>query len=148
MKKFQALIAAVLITAMVGMGMLVIGVNALLNTNTVPVQNAPGATATQAQPAANTVNAQDQQAQQYQDQIDQLQSQIQDLNNQLDQSSQQVQQLQGVLTALQQRGVIRIMPDGRILIRQGGSGGDDDNNGSGFSNPGGLGNPGAGTLGN
>ncbi len=146
-KKFQALIAAVLITAMVGMGMLVIGVNALLNTNTVPVQNAPGASAPQVQaagqPAANTANVQNQQ---YQDQINQLQSQIQDLNNQLDQSNQQVQQLQSVLTALQQRGVIRIMPDGRILIRQGGSGDDDNNSGGGFSNPGGSSNP--GTLGN
>ena len=43
MKHISAIIAAILVTAIIGLGIFVVGVNALANTNTVPLQNSPNA---------------------------------------------------------------------------------------------------------
>ncbi len=113
-KRIQALIAALIITGLVACGMLTVGINALFNTDTVPVQAAPNQPVGSASTTGGTATAA-----QLQQQNAQLQSELNAANDQLSQDQQIIQQLQGVLTALQQRGVISITPDGRILINQG-----------------------------
>lgn len=141
MKRMQALIAAVIMTIVVGLCMLAVGVNAVFNPNTVPITDAPPS----ASAAVNQIDASPQQAnsliQQYQDrekqyqaQLSQANIQIQQLNNlvkqyqdrekqyqtQLNQATTTTQQLQNILTELQRRGIIRILSDGSIQLRRGG----------------------------
>ncbi len=118
-KRVQALIAALIITGLVACGMLTIGVNALSNTNTVPVQNAPGA---QAQPVnvSATSGGSAGSAAQLQQENAQLQDQLNQANAQLGQDQEIIQQLEAVLNALQQRGLISISPDGHVFINPGG----------------------------
>ncbi len=127
MKQIRAIIAATIITAIVGLGMLVVGANAIFNTNTVPMSNSPSdppaavSSATGAGPQAqaeisqlqNLVRQYQNRDQQYQSQINQYQSQVGQLNS-------EVQQLQNVLVQLQQRGIIRIQSDGTIQLGRGG----------------------------
>jgi peptidoglycan hydrolase CwlO-like protein len=122
MKRFQAIVAAALTTALIALGMVVIGADAASNTNTVPVSNSPSSTTTL---ASNTtaVDAQTQLGQlqslinQYQDREKQYQTEINNLSQKLSQANGQVDQLQQILLALQQRGVIQITQDGQVLIR-------------------------------
>ncbi len=121
MKRIQALIAAFIVTSLVGFGMLAIGVNAAFNSNSVPVSDSPNSPA-----PAVSADVQPQSAQQYQARIDQLnsliaqyQSREQQYQSQLNQAETQVQQLQAVLQELQRRGIIRIQSDGTILLRGG-----------------------------
>ncbi len=107
MKKFQALIAAFVMTGLVAICMLAVGGAALQNPNSVPVSNAPGApsgVAASADPSA---------------QVTELQNEIAQYRQQLDQANAQLQQYQDLLNALQQRGVIRIQSDGTVQIRGG-----------------------------
>ncbi len=112
-KHLTAVIAALLITAVIGMGIFVIGVNALTNHNTVPMQNTPGSAttgtgnSTGADPASSTTNVQ------------QLQQEVNSLQSQLNQANQAIQQYQAVLQALQQRGIISIDQNGNIFLGQG-----------------------------
>ena len=79
MKRTPALIAAAIITALVACAMLLIGANAVLNTNTVPIQDSPAAaadaaaavTATPGQQAGNASVADSAQVAQLQALIDQ-----------------------------------------------------------------------------
>ncbi len=126
MKRFQALIAAVIITALVGAGMLAIGANALLNPNTVVAANAPasstisgGPTTGNASAAANTSPAAAQaQIQQLQNLVAQYQSREQQYQALLNQDQAQLQQYQALLNELQRRGIIRVNGDGTIQLRQ------------------------------
>jgi peptidoglycan hydrolase CwlO-like protein len=136
MKRIQALIAAVIVTALVGFGMLAIGVNAAFNSNSVPVSDSPASSV----PAVSAADAPPQSSSasdligQYQNREKQYQAQITQLNNliaqyqgrekqyqsQLNQVTTQAQQLQAILNELQRRGIIRIQSDGTILLRGGG----------------------------
>ena len=114
MKHISALLTAFVITAVVGFGIFVIGVNALSNTNTVPLQNSPntGASAstttnTAADPPTSTRNVQ------------QLQQEVTTLQSQVSQASQVIQQYQSLLQVLQQRGIIVIDQNGNIYLPQG-----------------------------
>jgi hypothetical protein len=129
MKRLYALIAAAVITGLVGLGMLAVGVNAALNPNTVAASNAPGDTPGD---PATTVSAEspDAQAQikqlqnliaQYQDREKQYQARLSDAATQLDQASQTLQSYQQVMTQLQQLGMIRVGSDGSITIRRRGN---------------------------
>ena len=120
MKHVSAIITAFVITAVIGLGIMVIGVNALTNTNTVPLQNSPNGSL-----AANNQNASSSSALQSapaSTDVQQLQQQVSDLQSQLDQATQAVQQYQTLLSALQQRGVIQIDRNGNVYIPQGESG--------------------------
>ncbi len=135
MKQIQAFVAAAIVTALVGFGMLAIGVGAALNPNSVPVSDSPdspalavgAADAPAPSGSATDVIAQYQSREkQYQEQIDQLNNLIAQYQNrekqyqsQLDQVDTQVQQLQAVLNELQRRGIIRIQSDGTIQLRGG-----------------------------
>ena len=123
MKRLQALVAATLITGVIGLCMLAIGVNAALNTNTVPVTNAPGDPASAVSAAAPSANAQAQIAQlqnliaQYQNREKQYQAREQQYQTQLNQANAQLQQYQSLLRQMQQLGIIRINSDGSIQLR-------------------------------
>ena len=130
MKHLPAFIAALIITAILGCAMLAIGANALLNKNTVPVANAPANSTSSSDPSSGVVavsstdnTAQAQQIQQlqnlisqYQARDQQYQSQMNQLIQQVNQDNSQIQNLQNILVELQNRGLIFIGRDGRILI--------------------------------
>ena len=111
-KHLSALLTAVFITAVIGFGIFVIGVNALANHNTVPIQNTPGSS-TSVSSSSNTA------ADPASTNVQQLQQEVTTLQSQLNQASQVIQQYQGLIQALQQRGVITIDQNGNIYLRGG-----------------------------
>jgi hypothetical protein len=141
MKAFPALLFALVMTAIIAISMFIVGGNALLNKNSVPVLNAPPSsnvsdvsdpsssnstsdpqlTAAQQQIAQMQKLLTQYQAreQQYQTELKQAAQKVNDANTQLAQANQQLQVFQQVLMALQQRGVIRITQDGQIQLLRG-----------------------------
>ena len=120
MKRLYALIAAAVITGLVGLGMLAVGVNAALNPNTVAASNAPGDPATDVNATSPDAQAQ---IKRLQDLIAQYQDREKQYQAQLDQSDAQLQQYQQLLVELQRRGLIRINSDGSIQLPRRGLGG-------------------------
>lgn len=127
-KQFSAILTAILITACVGTSIFAIGGAALLNKNTAPIADSSSQVSLMSN---SNLSQQDQVAQlqdlvtqyqdheqQYQQREQQLKDQLAQANTQIQQGSQMVQQAQAVLGALQQRGLITITNDGRILINQ------------------------------
>ncbi len=129
-KQAPAFFAALLITLVVGMGMVVIGGNAAVNKNSVPVLDAPSQNSQAASGAPDPASSSQTQVeqlqalvaqyqareQQYQDQLNSAQQQLSEAQSQLDQASETVQQYQRVLLILQRRGLIQIDQDGRIFL--------------------------------
>ncbi len=126
-KQVMAALIALLMTVCVGAAIFAIGGAALVNKNSVAVVNSPAQGSAQAaqisdQTAAQVAQLQDlvsqyqQREQQYQQREQQLQQQLAQANAQVQQDQQMVQQVQMLLAALQQRGLIQITNDGRILI--------------------------------
>jgi peptidoglycan hydrolase CwlO-like protein len=120
MKRLEAIIAAAIITGLVAFSMLLVGINALLNTNSVAVSDSPASTALN----APTPNVDQGQVSQYQNLIAKYQNREKQYQAQLDQANTQLEQYQQLLGQLQSAGVIRITSDGRILLARRG-GGDD-----------------------
>lgn len=120
MKHVSAIITAFVITAVVGLGIMVVGVNALTNTNTVPLQNTPNASSAGNNLQTKSGNSAAQSASTSSD-VQQLQQQVTDLQSQLNQAGQIIQQYQSLIIVLQQRGVISIDQNGNIYLPQGGS---------------------------
>lgn len=124
-KSFMAVGIALLITVCVGASLFAIGGAALLNKDTVPISDspsqAPAVTSSQSdqlgQLQALVTQYQDRE-QQYQAREQQLQQQLAQANTQIQQDQQTLQQVQMLLAALQQRGMIQLTNDGRILITQ------------------------------
>jgi peptidoglycan hydrolase CwlO-like protein len=116
MKHISAILTAIVITAVIGLGIFVIGVNALTNTNTVPLQNSPGSAS-----SATTSNTAVTGASSTSNDVQQLQQQVTSLQSQLDQATQVLQQYQSLIQILQQRGVIVIDQNGNIFLPQGSS---------------------------
>lgn len=124
MKKLSALIAAFVMTGVIGFAMFTIGANALTNKNTLPITNTPtSASASSTGSTQGATQAQIQQMQQvinqYQTRDQQYQQQLNELMQQVNQDNAQVQAYQQLLFELQQRGVIIIRNDGTILIPRG-----------------------------
>ncbi len=121
-KPFMAVLIALFVTACVGASIFAIGGAALVNKNVVPASNSPA----QASNASivNSAQQTDQVGQlqglisQYQDREQQLQQELAQANAQIQQDQQTLQQVQTLLGALQQRGLIRLTNDGRIVITQ------------------------------
>ncbi len=112
MKHASALLAALVITAIIGLGIFVIGVNALANKNTVPIQNTPNsASAVTSSSSTNSSSSNTN--------VQQLQQEVTSLQSQLSQENQVLQQYQSLIQALQQRGIIVIDQNGNIFIPQG-----------------------------
>ena len=113
MNKKSALIAALLTTAVVAIAMLMIGISAYINPDSVPVasaNSAAGNTTAISAPAATD------QVAQLQSLLAQYQSREQQYQDQLNQADTQVQQYQQILQQLQQRGLITINNNGQISI--------------------------------
>lgn len=144
MKSIPALLSAFVITAMIGVSMLVIGANALFNPRTTVMASSPAAQVDSAAPSGSAADAQTADTQalitQYQDrekqyqqrldeavqklnaanqQIQQANQQIQQDNGQMQQADQTIQTYQNVLTQLQRRGLIRIDQNGQITLGRG-----------------------------
>lgn len=120
MKKTPALIAAFVMTLVVGLGMLLMGANALLNPSSVALassSNTPDATV--------NPNSTDQLQQlqslvaQYQSREQQVLQQLNQLQQQVTQSNTQVKQYQQLVTELQRRGIIQINQSGQIQLPRG-----------------------------
>jgi peptidoglycan hydrolase CwlO-like protein len=120
MKRLYALIAAAIITGLVGLGMLAIGVNAAINPNTVAASDAPGDPATNVSATSPDAQAQ---VRQLQDLVAQYQDREKQYQAQLNQEETQLQQYQQLLIELQRRGLIRINGDGSIQLSRRGLGG-------------------------
>jgi uncharacterized protein YlxW (UPF0749 family) len=115
-KHITALLAAFLITLIVGMGMVVIGGNAALNKNSVPLQDSPNASQVSAADPANQLQQLQDLVAQYQQREQQYQDQINAAQQQLDQANATLQQYQRLLNFLVERGVIQVDQNGRIFI--------------------------------
>lgn len=120
-KQLPALLAALLMTGVITLVMVVTSANALFNKNSVDVTNSISA---KPDAAAVSISAVDQaKIQQLQDRINeyaqrekQYQQTIQDGQQQVQEAAQQIQQIRQLLSALQERGLIVIQPDGSILL--------------------------------
>ncbi len=122
MKRLIAILTAAVMTSLIALGMLVVGVNAMMNPNSVPVSDSPDAPAAVAQTTTTSDPQAAAQINQLKALVTQYQNREKQYQTQIDQLNQQVQQLQSVLTQLQRRGVIRINGDGSIQLRRGGGG--------------------------
>jgi len=118
MKHISAILTAVIITTIIGLGILVVGVSALSNTNTVALQNSPNTSSTGTNLTNTGGNTAVSSASSSSD-LQQLQQQVSNLQTQLDQAAQVIQQYQSLLLVLQQRGVIVIDQSGNIYLPQG-----------------------------
>jgi signal transduction histidine kinase len=118
MKHVSAIITAVIITLVIGVGIMVIGVNALTNKNTVALQNSTNASVSGNRLTSTSNNSGASSASSLSE-VQQLQQQVNDLQSQLDQENQVIQQYQSLLIALQQRGVIRVDQKGNIYLPHG-----------------------------
>lgn len=119
MKKLPAFIAAFIITACIGAGILALAANALFNQNTVALASAPSQSSnasSQADQATvqqmqDLINQYQQREKQYQDELSKASQQLQDAN-------QQISEYQNILQQLQQMGVINISRNGQISVPQ------------------------------
>jgi signal transduction histidine kinase len=115
-KHLSAIVTAIIITSVVGLGIFVIGVGAITNTNTVPLQNSPNASLSS---TSNTTSASSANSS---TQVQQLQQEVNTLQSQVNQAGQIIQQYQSLLVVLQQRGLISIDRNGNVYLPQGSSG--------------------------
>jgi TolA-binding protein len=121
MKTIPALIAGMLTSALIVLIMVLVGLNALLNPNTVAEASAagdPGTTAVVS--GASSDSAQVQQLQtriaEYQQREKQYQGQVNQLETNLQQANNQLEQYQQLVDTLQQMGLIRVGQDGQIYL--------------------------------
>jgi biotin-(acetyl-CoA carboxylase) ligase len=124
MKRLQGLIAATFVTGIVALGMVGIGVNATTNPNSVAVSDSSAkATQVSTNTVADQTSAQIDQLQnlikQYQSREQQYQTEIKSLSQKLSDANGTADQARQILQALQERGIIQITQDGRILLRGG-----------------------------
>ena len=127
-KHVPALIAAFGITAIVGVLMLGLGANALMNKNVITAQAATNTDLT------NLDNASPEELKtliaEYQSREVQYQEELNLASDQIDQANGQIEQYQAFITALQNAGVIRINPNGQVTVMTSSFGNNFDNEGS------------------
>jgi TolA-binding protein len=127
-KQFSAILIALLMTLCVGASIFAVGGAALVNKNVAPVSNSPAqaggnvdaslAQQDQVSQLQDLVSQYQDREQQYQQREQQLQEQLAQTRAQVQQDQQLVEQVKTLLAALQQRNLISITPDGRIMINQ------------------------------
>lgn len=123
-KEIPAILAALGMTALTGLALTIIALNALLNPKTVPVASA------QPVNVSAQSSAQDLQAlvTQYQAREKQYQAELQQAADQLAQTNRQASQYRNILQALVNAGVIQITNDGRVTLNNAfGNSGHSDN---------------------
>lgn len=119
MKRFQAFVAATIVTAILATCMLVIGLNAAMNPNSVPVVDVSAQGNTTSASAPSTDQSQ---ITRLTDLIKQYQDREKQYQAQLNQSNTQLKQYQSILQDLSRRGIIRFNSDGTIQLRIRGGG--------------------------
>ena len=126
-KRWPAFLAALLMTAVIALAILALGANALLNRNAIPVQAANLSDQSSSVGQVTVDQASIDQLQslvdQYQARELQYQSELQQAADQLDQTNAQLQQYQGLVSALQESGIIQISQDGRVFLNRSLAGG-------------------------
>jgi septal ring factor EnvC (AmiA/AmiB activator) len=124
-KQIHAILASLLITSIIALGMFLIGVDAVANPNGTPVLNSPtsGSTSSAAgssDPSSASTQSQIQQLQslvaQYQQREQQYQSELTSAQDQLNQAATTISQYKRLLEALQSRGIIAIDQNGRVFL--------------------------------
>jgi hypothetical protein len=131
-KEWIALLVSLLMTALIGVGMLAIGVNSVLNKHGVAIANQVTPTTTPDTVVMSKADVDQlqnlvaqyqqretqyqQREQQYQQREQQYQQQLNTAQQQIDQDAQTLQQVQTLLQFLQSRGAIRIDSNGRITV--------------------------------
>lgn len=121
-KQISAILAAFFITGFIALCMTVVGANALVNKNSVPVSNSPQATVsaststdpstasqTEIQQLEARINEYQKREQKYQQELQTAQQQVKDANS-------QIAQFQQLLQVLQERGLIFINQSGQIFL--------------------------------
>jgi len=117
-KQIVALLAAMLITGLIAMSMVVIGANAMTNQKGTAASNSPAA-------AGSTTTSSDQAQQiallqarvaQYQAREQQYQAALSSDNTQLTQAASEMQMIQQLLAYLQSNGLISIDSQGQITV--------------------------------
>ncbi|HPH96327.1 MAG TPA: hypothetical protein PKW33_07185 [Anaerolineaceae bacterium] len=125
MKKGPAIIASLVTGLFLVFGVMAVGLNALVAARLAnPAVSTPAAASADA--AALEAHAQQLEARiaEYQAREADLQAQVLQLNQQLDETSRSLSEYQRLVSALQERGVIRIDSSGQVHVNQ--SEGDDD----------------------
>jgi hypothetical protein len=126
-KQMVAVLAAVLMTACLGVSILAIGAAAALNTGGAAPANsraqvaapAPGVgQQAQVQQLQDLISQYKAREAQYQAREQQFQQQLDQSNTQVQQAAAQMQAIQQLLAALQQRGLITVTADGQIFINR------------------------------
>jgi len=112
-KSISALVAAVLVTSLLGGVMFLIGRDAF-GTSTAKAEAAAAATPV----TADTVAQYEQIIKQYEARETQYQAQIAQATDQINTANQQIQQFQSVLQQLQNTGLITVGGDGNITVNQ------------------------------
>jgi len=120
MKKiFPAFLAALLITTVMGVGMFLVGQDALGTSTALAASETSPALPADAQAQIEQALVQYQTREiQYQNELQQAIDQINAANQQLDQANQQIQQYQNLLAQLQESGLITIGNDGTVTANQ------------------------------
>ena len=120
-KQIVALFAAMLITGLIAMSMVVIGANAMTNQNGSVVSNSPasavaaGSTSSTSDQAQQIAQLQAQVAQ-YQAREQQYQAALASDNTQLTQAASELQMIQQLLAYLQSHGLITVDSQGQIYV--------------------------------
>jgi len=127
-RHIRAILAALLMTGLIGLVTLALGANALVSKNVVEVQSAPGISQSLPQGGSDPANLQTIQdlvtlyqarEQTYLSELNQAAQQLDKANTQIQQDQIQLQQYQSLVGALQNAGLIRIASDGQILVPRG-----------------------------
>jgi hypothetical protein len=119
--QLAALFAAMFITGLIAMSMVVLGVNAMTNQNGTAVSNSPvstavAGTATSTSDQAQQIAQLQAQVAQYQAREQQYQAALNSDNQQLSQATSEIQTVQQLLEYLQSRGIISIDSQGQIYV--------------------------------
>jgi len=118
-KTFPAFLAALLITTVMGVGMFLVGQDALGTSTALAASETMSALPVDAQAQIEQALVQYQTREiQYQNELQQAIDQINAANQQLDQANQQIQQYQNLLAQLQESGLITIGSDGTVTANQ------------------------------
>ena len=112
-KKFPALLAAFLITAMLAAGMIVVGQDAMSSSK---AEAAPAISASAAAQIQQILVQYQTRELEYQSLLDSANARLLESQQQTAQSNLQIQQYQSVLSQLQDKGLITIASDGNITV--------------------------------
>jgi hypothetical protein len=120
-KQGPAILAALVMTTVIGLVIVALGINALFNNNVATAQAAglpdPSLSVNQA-----TIDQLQSLIEQYQAREAQYQTEMQQAADQLNQTNAELQRYQDLVVALQNSGVIRIAANGQVFVGPGVSG--------------------------